>query len=165
MNDTDQPVASDRVVCPAAKDPVVRLLIGAAMALTFGLWMVYDHYFQGKYPKAEPSDINKYAGYLLNHFGPFVLIPVGLVLVVWGIGVMRRGLVADAEGIGYRGGARWPWTDIASVDASRLKGKGILVLHSRAGGKLLLDSWKLMNFKDLVVFVEAHLPPDIHIGT
>ncbi len=164
MNDTQQTTPTDRLECRAAKDPPVRLFIGAAMALGFGAWMTYDHYVLGKYPSADPSDLNKYASYLFNHYGPFLLVPLGLVLAAWGVVALRRVLVADGEGIGYRGKTTRPWADIASVDASRLQTKGILVLQFRDSGRLVLDSWKLTNFRDLVAFVEAHLPPSVTPG-
>jgi hypothetical protein len=164
MNDTQPAAPADRVECPAAKDPAVRLFIAAAMALAFGGWMVYDHYVSGKYPYSDPSDLNKYASYLFNHFGPFILLPLGLGLAVGGIVTLRRVLVAEADGIGYRGQTQRPWGGIASVDASRLQSKGILVLHFTAGAKLVLDSWKLTNFRNLVAFVEAHLPPHATTG-
>ncbi len=164
MNDTDQPVASDRVVCPATKGPIERFFIVAAMALAFGLWTGYDAYVLGKYPYPNPYNINEFGKHVFNHYGPVVFIPLALVLVAWGVWAMRRVLVADGEGVGYEGGARLSWTGIQAVDASRLKDKGILVLRFQGGRKLVLDSWKLRNFKDLVAFVEAHLPPEIHIG-
>lgn len=164
MNDTQQPAPANRVECPAAKDPAVRLFIGAAMALAFGLWMVYDAYILDKYPYPDPWELNAYSKHLFNHYLPFAFIPLGLVLVVWGIVALRRVLVAASDGIGYRGKTRHPWTEITSVDASRLATKGILVLHFTGGARLVLDSWKLANFRDLVAFVEAHLPPNAITG-
>ncbi|MCJ7543547.1 MAG: hypothetical protein MUP47_03105 [Phycisphaerae bacterium] len=164
MNDTQQPAPADRLECPAAKDPAVRLFIGAGMAMAFGLWMVYDAYVLNKYPYPQPYELNAFATHVLNHYGPFVFIPLGAVLVVWGIVAWCRVLVADGEGIGYRGRASHPWREIASADASRLQTKGILVLHFTGGARLVLDSWKLVSYRELVAFVEAHLPPNAVTG-
>jgi hypothetical protein len=164
MSDANQP-AADRVTCPASKDPVVRVFIGAGMALAMGLWTGYDHYILGKYPYPEPYNINEFGKYVFNHYSPLVFLPIGLALVVWAIVIMRRVMVADGEGLGYQGGAKHPWTAVTSVDASRLAAKGILVLGLQGGAKLVLDSWKMRNFKELVAFVEDHLPPGVHVGT
>jgi hypothetical protein len=164
MNDTRQPAPAEGVQCPAARDPALRLFIGAAMALAFAGWMIYDAYVAGKYPYPEPYDLNAFAAHVFNHYGPFVLAPLGAGLVIWGIVALRRVLVADPEGIGYRGRVKRPWTDITSADASRLATKGILVLHFHGGGRLVLDSWKLTRFRDLVAFVEAHMPPNAATG-
>ncbi|MGA2265643.1 MAG: hypothetical protein ABSH10_04350 [Phycisphaerae bacterium] len=164
MNDAEQSAAG-RVICPAAKDPAVRVLIGAAMALGLGLWMGYDAYVANKYPYPHPYNINDYAKYVLNHYGPFVLVPIGLALVVWAVVMLRRVLVADGEGLGYEGGAKHLWATVTSVDAALLASKGILVLGLQGGAKLVLDAWKLRNFKELVAFVEAHLPPGVSVGT
>lgn len=161
MNDRQQVAPAGRVECPAAKDPAVRLFIGAAMALAFGLWMAYDAYVAKKYPYPEPYNINDFSKHVLNHYGPFVFVPLGLALAIWGIVTMRRVLVADGEGIGYRGKDKLVWGDITSVDASKLKGKGILVLQAGPVASVVLDSWKLLNFRELVAFVEAHLPPNV----
>lgn len=169
MNDTQQVAPAGRVECPAAKDPSVRLFIGAAMALVFGVLMVYDAYIAKKCPypdssKSNPYGINAWSNHALNHYGPFIFLPGGLVLAWWGVVALRRVLVADGEGIGYRGKERHAWGDITSVDASRLKTKGILVLHFGPSARLVLDSWKLVGFRDLVAFVEGHLPPNVTAG-
>ena len=106
----------------------MRLFIGAAMALAFGMWMAYDAYVLGKYPYPVPYNVNDMSKHVFNHYGPFVFIPLGLVLVIWGIAALRRVLVAEGDGLGYRGQAKRPWAEISSVDASRLAGQG----HPRA---------------------------------
>ena len=164
MNDTAPVAPAEGVQCPAARDPAIRLFIGAAMALAFAGWMIYDAYVAKKYPYPVPYELNAFATHVFNHYGPFVLAPLGAGLAIWGIATLRRVLVADAEGIGYRGQARRPWADITSADASRLATKGILVLHFRNGGRLVLDSWKLIRFRDLVAYVEAHMPPNAATG-
>jgi len=42
-----------------------------------------------------------------------------------------------------------------------LKNKGILSVHCSEQDKLVLDSWKLKNFRDLVAFVESHVKPEL----
>jgi len=158
MSDTSEPPQDDRVECPAARDPAVRLFIFAAMMLGFGAWTIYDHYYKGEYAYPEKYELGKYLGYLFNHYGPYVLVPLGLIAVFLAIRHLRRVLVADAEGIGYAGGARVGWDEITSLDASLLKDKGILRLHYGTGGTLTLDSWKLKNFKAMVAYVEKHVP-------
>jgi len=111
------------------------------------------------YPKPDPFDLNQYLKYAFNHFLPIGLIPAGLVLLIWGIATLKRRLVADAEGIGYLGKEKTPWSDIERLDAARLKDKGILQLYSRRGRKLTLDGWKLENFQELVALVERHVSP------
>lgn len=157
-----QPPSS--VECRATKDPSVRRFILAAILLGLGAYCFVDHYVLDKYPYPEdgPSDINAYATYLFNHYGPFVLIPPGIVLVVCGALMLRRRLVADQEGIGYVGKQKVPWTAVRSLDTAKLANKGILRLRYDAGDgdkTLVLDSWKLQDFRELVKLVEQKVPP------
>jgi len=158
MNEAPQQ-ASQRVQCPAKNDPAVRLFIMTAMLVGFGIWCLIERH---KYPPPEAwtlEHINDIANYVLNHWMPLVFIPAGVVFGVWGIVFLRRVLVADDEGIGYLGRDKIAWSDITEMDARLLASKGILVLnHSR--GKLVLDSWKLKNFRPLVALIEQKLRAD-----
>ena len=150
-----------RVECPAAKDPAVRLFIGAAMGLALAAYCFVDHYVLGDYQRPGPDgDINDWIGYLFNAYGPFVFGPPGLVLVVWGIVFLRRKLVADQDGIGYVGKHKLAWSDVKRLDTSKFEKKGILRLEYGKDGEervLTLDGWKLQNFKPLVRLVESKL--------
>lgn len=148
------PASPTRVDCPPARDPAVRTFILAAMLVGFGLWCWSDR----RETPTNWSDFNKVAAYLMNNYGPFVLLPLGMFFAAKGIVMLRRRLVADAEGIGYVGRETIRWADVTAVDASQLASKGILWLEHK-GGKLTLDGWHLQNFKALVAFVEAHVPP------
>jgi len=152
--------AAGRVECPAKKDPAVRLFIMAGIFLGFGLWCVVE---RGKYPAPDAWDvehINEAAGHALNHYGPYLFIPVGLFFLGRGVRALRRVLIADEEGIGYRGREKLPWSQITALDAGRLRSKGILTLHYGSDGKLVLDSWKLQNFRGLIALVEQKVPPE-----
>ncbi len=158
MNDSTTKSEVQRMECPASKDPAVRLFILAAMLLGFSIYAIYDHYIMGKYPYPEPYALNPYLNYLFNHYIPYVLIPPGLVALVLGVVFLRRVLVADEQGIGYKGKTRIAWNDIESLDTSRIS-KGLLYLcYSDGQKKMTLDSWKLKNFRDLVLFIEKRLP-------
>jgi len=158
MSDTSNHQAAQRVECPAAKDPAVRLFIVAAMLVGFGVWCALDRKPVSYWTN---GDINKKANYLLNNWGPVLFLPGGLVALVGAISSLRRRLVADEEGIGYAGGKRTRWSDLRRMDAALLEAKGILDLYDADGRRLRLDSWKLTNFKALVAFVEDHLPQDV----
>jgi len=146
-----------RVECPAAKDPAVRLFILAAMLLGFGIWCLSD---LGHYPyKPFSEDANAWLSHMFNKLGAYAFTPLGVVPLVWGIVFLRRKLVADEEGIGYAGRQRARWEDVKELDASRLESKGILTLHCGEGKRLVLDSWKLQNFRQLVALVESRLAP------
>lgn len=160
MNDTDQPAPPDRVECPAAKDPAVRLFILAAMLIGFGVWCFHDAYLGGKYPYPEDAKLNELMNYYFNHIGGIALPLAGLVPLIWGIVFLRRRLVATADGIGYAGRPPIPWQNVTRLDATDLPRKEILRLHYGGAKPLVLDGWKLTRFKDLVAFVEAHVPPD-----
>lgn len=146
----------ERVRCPAAKDPAVRLFIGAAMGIGFAVYCAMD-------TEPRPSDwsfenINRVVSYVLHVAGPWVFGIPGLVAGLWGIVFLRRTLVADESGIGYAGKEQVPWSDVTALDASDLKNKGVLYLEYGQDGLLTLDAWKLQNFKPLVAFVEQHVP-------
>ena len=163
MNETSQTEnnssAPARVECRATSDPAVRLFILAAMPLAFGVWCLIDRH---KHPWPETWDlpnINAVGGYLLNNWGPFVLFPLGLVVLYFAVRFVRRVLVADEEGIGYAGKDKVRWEDVSKLDAAELK-KEILVLESGGQAVLKLDGWKLRNFRDLVAFIERRVPAD-----
>lgn len=156
MTETSQ---SDRVVSPPAKDPAVRLFIVAAMLLGFGIWCFLDAYVQGKYPRPENgADFNAWADYYFNHVGGIVLPLAGLVPLLLALRFLRRPVIADAEGLGYKGGRKIRWEEVGRLDATDLAKKGILRLHYGPEKPLVLDSWKLTNFKALVDYVDSHVP-------
>jgi hypothetical protein len=157
MNETTETATPGRVECPAARDPAVRELIIAAMLIGFGVWCWTD-----RRPAPDSwtlPNINKVLAYAVNNWGPLVLVPAGALLAGRAALRQRRRLVADAEGIGY-GEKRTPWSQVTLLDATRLKSKGILKLH-HGEEVLVLDSWRLRGFRDLVAFVEQHVPPDV----
>lgn len=149
-----------RVECPAARDPAVRCFIGAAILIAGGLWCFVDGYVRGL-PK-ETETINDKATWYLNHVGGIVLPLAGLVPLAFGVVALRRKLVADEEGIGYVGKEKVAWTAVRSLDTTKLADKGILKLKYDSGGRdktLVLDSWKLRNFRELVLLVEKSTAP------
>ena len=165
MTETPEKTAPTSVTCPAAKDPAVRTFIMAGMLVGVGIWCWMDA-ANYKLPKAwDLAHINDAAGYVFNHFTPWIAIPIGLLIGLRGLLALKRVLTADAEGMGFKGANKLPWDKITALDASRLKGKGILVVEYEGDKKLVLDSWKLQNFRNLVAFVEAHSPVAPNIGT
>jgi len=162
MSETNHTPRQDRVECPPARDPAVRLFIPAGMLLVFGLWCFFDAYVNVKdaYPYPTDGDVNKLAKYYFNHVGGIVLPLGGLVPLVMGIRFLRRVLVADAEGIRVPGSPAIAWKDVKRLDATDLAGKGFLRLDYGQAKPLVLDSWKLQNFKAMVAFIEKHVPAD-----
>lgn len=149
-----------RVECAPTSDPLVRLFIGAALLLGLAAYCFYDGYMTDKYPyKPMSQDINAYFSWAFNHFAPWLFAPPGVVALWMGLAGMRRRLVADEQGIGYAGKAPIAWSAITRLDASKLQAKGLLYLH-HDGGRLVLDSWKLRDFRRLVAFVETHVPKE-----
>jgi len=165
MSETSDTPRQERVECPPARDPAVRLFILAGMLLVFGLWCFYDAYVMGAYPYPTNGDINLLAKHYFNHVGGIILPLGGLVPMIMGIRFLRRILVADAEGIRYPGGPAVAWKDVTRLDATDLANKGFLRLEYGDVKPLVLDSWKLQNFKALVAFIETHVPADaIDVG-
>jgi len=172
MSETTPPAAEDRVVCPAARDPAVRLFIVAGMLIIFGAWCAYDSFIAGKYPYPDDGNVNDVAKFYFNRGGGIVLPIAGAVPLVWALVCLKRKLVADAAGIGYEGKPPIPWDSVTGLDATLLEEKGILKVNHGGGKTLVLDSWKLTNFKALVAFVEARVggpdadgePPAAHPG-
>jgi len=149
--------------CKTATDPAVRMFIGTLMLLGFAVYCFVD--------AVPPPDswsmdqINPATEYVLHIAGPWTFGIPGLILAAWAVLFMKKVLVADSEGIGYQGKQRIAWSAVTRLDAKDLQSKGILVLHFKsddeAGGKLVLDSWKLRNFRDLVAVVEKNVPKNI----
>ena len=149
------------VECSAAKDPAVRLFIVAGMALGAGIYCGVDHFIRKMYPYPDPYELNAYLKYIFNHYGTFVFSMSGIILFVWAIVFLRRKLVADEEGIGYVGKEKISWNSVISLDSSQLADKGVLRLVHKAGGgqkTLKLCSWKLQNFRSLVLLLENKAP-------
>jgi len=157
MSET-QDISVTRIECPAAKDPVVRRLIIGLMLVGFAAYTVYDHYILGNYQ--DGGDFNVHLKYLFNHFLPFVLTPPGLIILGWGLVHNGRRLVADQTGIGYDGKPQIAWSDVTNVDARLLAEKGYLVLEYGQGKRFKLDSYCFKNFRDLVAFMERHMPAE-----
>ena len=158
MNEQAQSQESPRQVeCPAAKDPAVRLFIFAAILIGFGAWCFIDGYVKEGPSLDEIKGINQHFTYYLNHGGGIVFPIAGLVPLVWGVVFLRRRLIADDEGVGYAGKDKLAWSDVKSLDSSKLAGKGILKLLYVSEGReraFVLDGWKLQNFQALVAMVE-----------
>ena len=145
------------VVCPANKEPGVRWMIFACFLLIGGAYCFVDHFIRGKYQYPEPFDWNAYLSYLFNRYGAIIFPLAAVILIIRAVIGMRRKLIADEEGIGYAGKEKIRWDAFKSLDASKLKSKGILKLRYDANGQekvLTLDSWKLQNFRSLVELVE-----------
>ncbi len=155
----------EKVECRSTKDPAIRVFIIAAMFLGFGGYCFLDAHILGKYPYAPFSmeNLNKWFSWLLNYCGPFVFIPTGLIFLIIGILYIRRRLVADQDGIGYVGKTKLKWGDVSQLDAKRLKSKGIITLD-HADGKLVLDSYKLTDFKNLLKLIEQKISKDKQIS-
>ncbi len=165
MNDTSSETAPEskleRVESKATKDPAVRLFILAAMLLGFGVYCLVDD-IRGEFQYVAFSEsINGWCRWAFNHYGPYVLIPPGVVVLIRGILFLRRKLVADSEGIGYDGKEKIPWDQVTELDATELQSKKVLRVYYGEGKKLVLDSWKLQDFRDLVAVVEQNIPPNL----
>jgi len=150
-----------------SKDPAVRLLIVAAMALGFGLYCVYHAYLDNdpesieKYRHLAPdADINAAATYWFNLIGGYVLPVIGLIFLGLSVRQMRRKLSMDEAGI-HAGAETVAWSDIREVDAAEMKKKDLLyVLHGN--GKLKLDGylWQKTDFQKMVALIEQRVPAE-----
>ena len=164
MNQTTEPSPAPptRVECLASREPAVRRTILAVLFLGIGLWCYSDR----NNPKYQwPSDwgnLNQVLGYVLNHWLPYLLVPAGALTLIWMLVQLRKRLVADEEGVGYVGRPGIAWSEVDSLDASRLESKGIVVLHA-GGRRMVLDSYYLTNFRELMALVDRHVPVEKHL--
>ncbi|HNX26833.1 MAG TPA: hypothetical protein PKK48_05435 [Phycisphaerae bacterium] len=150
---------ASRVECSAAKDPLIRSFAMAAILIGTGIWCWLD---SAKYPAPQAWDfkhINETSSYLFNHYLPYVVWPIGAIIAVMGLISSKLKLIADEDGIGYRGKTRCRWENIDALDATELKSKGWIYLET-GGKKIKLDSWKLTNFKALIEIIEKNLPAE-----
>jgi len=151
MNDRAGENQPRRVECPSAGESYVRLFIIAGVSIALGIWCFLDRHNYPAPPEGEPL------GYYVNHYGLYVLAPLGVLFALWGLRVRKRLLIADNEGIRYVGKPKIPWPDVTDLDASQLEEKQVLRLYLASGGTMKLDGWKLKNFKDLVAFIEKRV--------
>lgn len=157
--DNNETSSTGRVECPARPDAATRPLLIAAIFIGFGLYCFTD-WGNEKYAPPEAwtmEHINQIGNHVLTYYGPFVLIPIGLISLVVAIRILRRKIVADATGVGAPG-KQVPWSAVKKLDASQLKDKQILKLQHGQGEELVLDGFNIKNFKELVAFVESHIP-------
>ena len=165
MTDNSVKTAANRVECPAARDPYLRMLILGVVMLGWGLWSGYDAYLavdkQGQPKLSMKTDEMRF---LFNAVMFYVLPPAGVVALVWAGRIRRRRLVADEEGLGYVGGEKIAWNCIRRLVP---RGKGLLHVHYEGADgsprRLKLDSWMLKGFNELVAFIEAK-SPDVPVG-
>jgi hypothetical protein len=162
MNEADDEKRTEaqaaRIEARPTKDPAVRTFILAAMLLGFSVWCLLDW---RPMPEAwDTKHINDVAGYLLNNWGPFLLVPAGLALLIRGIVYLSRRLCADQEGIGFAGRQKIPWEQITAVDATALKAKGVLRITWGDGQRMKLCDWHWPReqFRGVVALLEAHVP-------
>jgi hypothetical protein len=161
MSETAAGQPFTRVECRASNDPFVRRLLISVMILGGATWITVDHYVMGNYTKR--ADFNDNVAFLFNHYLPFVLAPLGLVLLGRALVEYTRRLVADEKGIGYAGKEPIVWGQITRIDAALLGPKGLLILHYTQDGQektLKLDSYYFRNFRDIVTLVERYVPAD-----
>jgi len=150
--DTDSHAA--QVVCPAAKDLIVRPVILAVALIAFGIWCALDQKEHVPFDK----DMNGWLSWAMNFYGQFAFTALGLIPLAFALRAHRRILVADEVGFGYAGKESIAWSDVTGLDASELEAKQILqVLHGR-DKRFVLDGFNLRNFAELVAFVEDHVP-------
>lgn len=155
MNDTTQPAEDQSVQCPPTRDPAVRYLIFAVMAIGLAIWCFLDR--RDAPAKWDLEHINEISNYLFNNWGPVVFAPLGLIAVFAAIRQLTRTLVADQDGITY-GHEQIAWEDVRAIDAAKLQSKGILYLRCEGGRAIKLDSYNMKNFKALVALIEKKLP-------
>ena len=159
---TPAPASAARVECPATKDPVIRMMIAGLGLLALGGWFAYDAFWavdkqgQRKYSmEKEPTEFLFQAGMAS------LLPPAGIVLLVWSGRMRRRVLVADERGMGYLGRPAIGWERLKRLVP---RGKGLLDVYYDDGRRLRLDSWKLLNFNELVAYIES-LAPQVPVET
>lgn len=165
--DTPEPQAAgqapSQAEAPAAFDVALRPFIVAAMTLGFGVWCVIDAYVRNLYPYSkyeESGNINDYMSFAFNHYAPFVLIPIGLLALVYGIVLLQRKAVADEQGLFKTGHDKIAWNQITRLDASKLASDKSLVIHHGQGQTLVLHGRDHRNFADLVAVIDRYVPED-----
>lgn len=144
-----------QVACPPSREPAVKWFIVAVMLIGLGVWCWT---VRGDYPKPANWDINKTPMFVIHNYGPFIMVPAGILLAAFAIRFLTRTLTADAEGIGYPD-QKIAWGDVKELDATKLA-KGYLFIRYGDGRTLTLDSYKLQNFHDLVKLIDQHVPAD-----
>ena len=72
---------------------------------------------------------------------------------------MISGSPIGRPGIGFAGQEKIAWGQVDSLDGRGLQTKGIVVLHAGAR-RMVLDSYFLLNFRELIALVEQHVPAE-----
>jgi hypothetical protein len=151
--------APQRVECPAAREPAVRRTIVAAALIGLGLWCYMD---RNKYTRPDDwslKNVNDVSRYVFNNWGPYAFLPAGVAVLIWMAAGMRKKLIADEEGIGYDGSEKIAWDEVQKLDARKIQSKGAVTLYTEKR-RLVLDSYYLTNFSELMALVEHRVPAD-----
>jgi hypothetical protein len=95
----------------------------------------------------------------------FVLLPVLAVLLYYFLRTFGRWVATDESGLLTSWGARCSFDQIATLDKTRWKKKGIAVVNCKDGGagkRIVLDDWKYQRdpTNTMLKEVESHLTPD-----
>jgi hypothetical protein len=166
MNQTweSDSTSPQRVECRASREPAVRKIIVAAMLMGMAAVCFAD---RNNWPRPEANEWNwdnpsKVAGYVANNWGPWLMFPLGVAILAWALLGLRRKLLADESGIGYVGGRKIAWSQVDQLDARKLQSKGFVVLRA-AGRRMVLDSYHLTNFREMMSLVERQVPAEKQI--
>ena len=153
----ESPQAGSAVQARPATDPAVRYFIAAVVLIGFGLWCLAD---MKSYPyRSYSEDINAYLAWAFNHFGAIGFPLVGLIPLVKGLLQLRRKLTADDTGLTV-GSRRIAYDQVAQLDASRFRTKGLLTLRLKDQSDLVLDTWhyRREEFREIVRVLEQKVP-------
>jgi hypothetical protein len=128
------------IEAPLSKYKKQTLLIMAVVALGFGLYCIYDGYYNEKFiekhTKVTESGQEKPDSTLaFNMTAPYVLLPVSVGLIGYFFVIRNKKVVADDTGITARG-KRIEYEQIEAIDKTHFDKKGYFIIqYQKDGGK------------------------------
>jgi hypothetical protein len=100
-----------------------NFLIGIIILLVFGIYCMYDGYFNDKFQRKHTIDGKPDGTLKFNQKVPFVLLPGAAILVIWMQLVKNRKITAESEGININGKETITYDSIEKIDKTYFETK------------------------------------------
>ncbi len=121
------------IEAPLSKHKKQTLLIMAVVALGFGLYCIYDGYYNEKFidkhtEVTEDGQEKPDSTLAFNQNAPYVLLPVSAGLIVYFFVIKNKKVIADDTGITAKGN-RIEYEQIEAIDKTHFEKKGYFIIQ------------------------------------
>jgi len=123
------------IEAPISKYTRYSLVIGMVALVVFGVWGIYDGYYNKAFIEKYTKDGKPDATLLLNQKGPpFLFVAAALLAGRW-VRIRKRKVVAGDTELVINDKIHIPYDAIEQIDKTLLKKKGVFVVTYTQSGK------------------------------